>query len=496
MRRRALLALAGSSLAGLAGCTTGNGDPTDPSDSGRTATATERRTATETPTPLTTEEIEPPDPGTETPEHETDPPGDTDTTDEGPDGPIDVDLQTVEYVAGAYEVSEGRGIDPDDVVPESEIPPALREALFAATDDGRAEFEDASDEMLAAIDELHAHDEGYVELEGTRYEFEHTFPTVVLELADEDLEEYDEDRLLTEDESHDLDSEAVDAFVTTLTAQGTHIPRAEYRRCIVPPAVESFLESYDYLEDHRGVSRIERSVRHGSSPHAIEVRELTDEDMWGREVVDAASLDDDVVAFIERVLESDHRAPAQASVDRTQYFTDDVPESFLDVFGHRDFPYVRLDGTVYSVGAGRPRYEGVPVEVTVEEHDDDRKFALTVSPAPDRADTEVEDSFTFTARGAFPSVLWVTHDGERHLLESPDYEKSKWRRADGERRPSNQVLETADPADEFAATYTVPAELPAGTYVSRGVFRISWSVPGQTEGEHASYPFELRITVG
>jgi hypothetical protein len=41
--------------------------------------------------------------------------------------------------------------------------------------------------------------------------------------------------------------------------------------------------------------------------------------------------------------------------------------------------------------------------------------------------------------------------------------------------------------------HVVPESLPAGIHVSRGLFLLSWGVPGQTPEEHESYPFEVEI---
>lgn len=490
MRRRALLTTVGCTVVGVAGCTGG----TDRTDTPRDESPTETDRPTATGGPTTTDAD-----GTETP-------GEPETTDtptaDGPDGPIDVEFRQVEYVASAFPVSASRGIDPDHVVPEDEIPTALRDALLVAREDGRFETDSVSEDVLAAIDEFRGSHSGtlypYVELDGSNYEFDHTTPTFVAELADEDLDEYDEDRLLPADERWDVEPEEVEAFVRTLTASGTHVPRAEYRRSILPDAVAEFIERYDYLEDHQGVSRIRTTVRHEDPPHAIEVTALTEADMWGRPVVDESELEDQLVAFFERVLESEHRAPTLPSTDRSLYYADDVPDSYSDLV-EDDAPYVRLDDTVYAFGAGQPVYDGVPVDLSIEEGDDRREFTVTVSPAPENADSAVQDNFTFTGPGALPTVLWVTHDDQRHLLDSPAYERAKWRprdtSPDGDPLPINQVLETASPRDEIAATYAVPEALPAETYVSRGLFNISWSVPDQTEGRYAAYPFELLITV-
>lgn len=474
MNRRAVLAGLGGSLAGLAGCFTVT-DTTDTPDENETPTDT-AITTDQSPTETRTET----------------------------DGAISVELRHVEYVANAYEPASGRGIDPDDVVPAEEISDVLREALYEARAGG-FETESLPDGLLAAIDEFRTYATGvlkpYVELDGTSYEFDPTVPTFVAELEEDTLDDYDEDRLLRADERRDLESEAVESFVRALTARGPEIPRSEYRRSAVPEAVAAFLDEYDYLEDQHGVSRITTIVRHADPPYTITLHELTTEDMWGQPVVEEAALDGELVAFFERVLDSEHRKPALPSPDRRQYFTGEVPEAYSGFADEYESPpYVRLDGTVYNIVVGQPRYERIPVSVSIEEADAaSRAFTLTVSPAPGKPDDEIEGPFTFTGRGALPSVLWVVHDGERYLLDSPGYETAGWRDAPADskrdRRPSNQVLESVHANEELSATYTVPDVLPEGTYVSRGLFYLSWSVPDRTPGDHAAYPFELLVTI-
>jgi hypothetical protein len=492
MRRRPLLAIVGSSVATIAGCSSRN-DGDNPSSTDEEPTDKDGSD-----TPSEADDSVPPE---QTTQNERPTEGDETAAS------ISVDLQTVEYVASTYEPPTGRGVNPDDILPEEDIPTVLREALYEARD-GTFETDTASEAMLTALDELRQSNNvehyPYVELDGTNYRFEPTFPTFVAELGESDLDEYDEDRLLREDEHKKLESDAVEEFVDKLIARGTHFPRDEYRRFVRPDAVTDFLAKYDYLEDSSGVSRIETTVRNQEPPFTIELQELTEEDMWGRPVVDEAELDDTLVAFFERALESDHRGPAQTSVDRTQYFTDDVPDAYFEIvegyIDQREFPYFKLDGTVYSISVAETNYDGVPVTVSIDEHEEGRAFDLTLSPSPENAATDIEDSFTFTSRGALPSVLWVTHGGERYLLDSPDYEKDRWRDApddpERDRRPSNQVLETADANEKISATYTVPDELPDGTHVSRGEFNISWSLPDKIQGERAAYPFELLVTVG
>jgi len=428
--------------------------------------------------------------------------GSGDERSDGGDGPaaaLDVEIRTVPHVVTAYEPSPSRGIDPEHVVPEAEVPDALRDPLIEARV-GRFETDDPDDALLAAVDEFRVYDRGelrpYVELDGTRYAFDPTLPTFAAELVDEAAEGYDEDRVLREaGRRDDLGSEAVDTFVNALTADGPNTARGEYRRCLLPDDVAAFLGEYDYLEDGRGVSRIRTAPENEDPPYAITARELTEEDMWDGPVVDESELDDEVVAFFERALASRHRGPALTTPDRSQYFADDVPDAYEEfAAGYDESPYYRLDGTVYRIVVGDPRYDRLPVSVSVAAVEDaEREFALRVAPAPENADGDAEGPYTFTSRGALPSALWAFRDDERvplDIVETEGVDGPQPSRSDGE------ALESVAAGGELAATYAVPEELPADTYVSRGLFRVSWGVPGRTPDEYGAYPFELEIAVG
>ncbi|CDK39800.1 hypothetical protein [Halorubrum sp. AJ67] len=464
MDRRALLSAAGASLVPLSGCVgddLGVAPSTNGTDGGPTGT-------------------------------------DGGQSGDGSTASLDVELRTVPHVVTAYEPSPSRGVDPEHVVPEAEVPAALRDPLDAALDGG-FETDDPDNALLSAVDEFRVYDRGelkpYVELDGTRYVFEHAMPTFTAELADEEADEYDEDRVFRESrERDDIDSAAVETFVDALTAYGPNVARGEYRRCDRPEAVAEFLDEYDYLEDGRGLSRIETAVENAEPPHAITARELTEGDMWDRPVVDESELDGTVVTFFERALASDHRKPALPGDDRSQLFAAEVPDAYGDLAaGYDEPPYYRIDGTVYDVRVGESMYDRVPVSVSVAASEDAaREFTLSVAPAPERADGEAEGPYTFTSRGALPSALWVFDDGKRRSLdiaETEGIEGPRPRRSDGE------ALESLTASDEMVATYAVPESLPADTYVSRGTFRVSWGVPGQTPDEYGAYPFELAIAV-
>ncbi|EMA60369.1 hypothetical protein [Halorubrum kocurii] len=469
MDRRALLSAIGGSVVAFSGCAEDAG--TDPAangtDGGTTGTDGQRS-------------------------------DDGEGSDDGTSGSVDVELRTVSHVVTAYEPSPSRGIDPEHVVPEAEVPAALREPLAEARDGG-FETDDPDDALLAAVDEFRVYDSGqlkpYVELDGTRYAFDPTLPTFTAELLDEPADEYDEDRVLREARERDeIDSAAVETFVDALTSDGPSVARAEYRRCDLPDAVAAFLDEHDYLADQFGVSRIRTAVENEDPPYAITVRELSTEDMWERPVIDESELDAELVTFFERALASEHREPALPGDDRSQLFADDVPDAYEAFTAERDDPvYYQIDGTVYDIGVGEPRYDRLPVSVSVAPSEDaPREFALAVAPAPGNVDDDVEGPYTFTSRGALPSALWVLNDGERWPLEIVESDGVEGPRPS---RPDGEALESVEAGGEMTATYAVPESLPAGTYVSRGLFGMSWGVTGQTPDEHGTYPFDLGITI-
>ena len=417
---------------------------------------------------------------------------------DGASGSIEVELRTVPHVVTAYEPSPSRGIDPEHVVPEDEVPTALRDPLAEARDGG-FESDNPSDALLAAVDEFRTYDRGelkpYVELGGARYAFDPTLPTFTAELLDEEATGFDEDRVLREARQRDdLDSAAVETFVNALTAYGANVARGAYRRCALPDAVDAFLDEYDYLEDQFGVSRIETTVENEDPPYAITARELTTEDMWDRPVADESDLNGELVSFFERALASPHRKPTLSTPDRSQYFTDRVPAAYDELAAAYDTtPYYRIDDAVYRIAVGESRYDRLPVSVSVASSDGaSHEFALAVAPAPGNVDGDIEGPYTFTSQGALPSALWVLDDGERWPLEIVESDGIEGPRPSS---PDGEALESVEAGGEMTATYAVPESLPAGTYVSRGLFGMSWGVTGQTPDEHGTYPFELGITV-
>ena len=269
---------------------------------------------------------------------------------------------------------------------------------------------------------------------------------------------------------------------------------------MLPDAVGAFLDEYEYIEDLHGIGRIETTYRNAEPPHTITLRELTDEDRWGEPVLTEAELDDELVAFFQQARASEHRWHTTKPDGPVVDYTDSVPAAYFDLVDETEsVPHIQLEETVYRIAVRQPAYDRIPVTISVDEHDAGaREFTIQISPAPESTETEIEDTITVSADGALPSVLWITDDTDRYLLDSPSYSTVNWESPDDSeatRRPTNEVQDTVTSDDEIAATYTVPEDLSSGTYHSWGEFRVSWNVPDRRPPVNRQYPFELQITI-
>jgi len=465
--------------------------------------------------------------------------------DGGKESSLDVTLEPVSYLAGAARPREirQREVDPDDVRAEDEIPAVLREALYDALDGG-FETDSVSDELLAAVDELrsprgnHALLRPYVRLDGTLHFFEPKFPTLVVRLADETVEdgEYDPDDTITHDAvdgGHDDLSGEAEMLVERIAWDGTpNRARVPYRVSRVPEGIESFLDRYEYIEDERGVSRIEVERRHWEPPYTIEIRELGDEHRYGRPVIDEDDLGTDLRRFLRGVVSRSGDDPSPP------YTTDEVPAAYFERIGTGDprtDPFVRIDGTVYYVGVTESAHDRLPVDASIEPapsgEDGQLQFTMTVEATDSGPDTSVagDGPVELFSHVGLPSVLWIRHDDERHLLNSDAYEypvdservtttatdaamllqaggqefelmqaeteneSTRWSLdLDVERIRETTVVEPLPVGDDLSATYDVPAAVPEGTYTARGFFGATWDDGTGTQQE--LYLFEVELS--
>ena len=353
-RRRTVLALAGSTLAGLAGCATDSGSNPSDETPDTTPTGTPNTTPTKTPDGSSGENT-----------------GDqSDRSEEADSGmTAQVDLSTASYLAGAVPVEEFEYQRQENTSqPMSAFPAAFADAVREAHDGG-FQTDDPSEELLAALDEITKPrtrirwSEPIVELDGNAYVVEPHLPVLELRLGEELLAEYDESRTVSSE--GEFEHEEVESLVRRIGWDGKpNTARGSYKRSLVPDEVEAFLDEYDYVEDERGVSRIVVERHNWEPPYTIELREFTAEDRWDREVHDLRTLDDDLREFLESVLESG------TGVSTPPVVTDEVPASYFETLAPDEEggegPLLRVGGTVYRVHVVEGSHEAIPVSVTAE----------------------------------------------------------------------------------------------------------------------------------
>lgn len=493
-RRRTLLALAGSAVAGLAGCASDSGSDT-PGE-----------------TPDTTPDDSLDDNSEDTPGGNA---GETpDETPEAKQPSVQVDLSTPSYLVGAVPADDfpRTARDATEAKPVSTFPDPLANALRQA-EDGGFETDDPSEELLAALDEARSRSyrrltELSVRIDGTDYVAELEFPELDLQLEEQLLEEYDADRVISIEGPFETDK--IGVVVRRIGWDGTpETARGRYVISQVPDDIEAFLDRYDYIEDHKGVSSIQVTRHNWEPPYSIELREYTEEDRWGRDIVDLQTLDSDLQALLRTAVE------AGDWINGPPVVTDDVPESYFQRFqdeaGKENSPLVRFDDTVYRITVSEGTQETIPISLSVAPAtptaDGLARFTVTVEVTDDKPEATVAtgESVDLHSQIGLPSALWITHDDEHHLLNSDQYEIPVTSENDG----SAWSLDVEDPelgetavnkalaaGDELAATYTVPSTVPDGSYALAGSFGALWLEHSDDRSQTSGvFPYEIELAL-
>lgn len=478
MERRQYLWLTAGALSGLAGCGTGSQSSSrmEPSPT-RTPNDTVRAENGSDPSPTRS-------------------PGDTG---------VGVGIETARYLVRSFaQTQDQRAIDTEQITPAVEISNPLQTALEAAVDGGY-ETDTVSNELLSGIDRFRHNGGGYrfepyFSLDGTPYAFDPTVPVFVAHL-ETDIEDPDPDRTVGPDDLEGL-AEPVRDFVRTIGAFTVEVPRDEYRISIVPDAVETFLENYDYVRSPGGAGRIVTARVDPGPPYTIEASKLTTEDLWGRPVLAATSLPAHLRRFVETVVASDRRALVYPPL-RSEYRTDEIPGAYFDRLGPDQGPgsgpYVDLDGTFYAFRVTEIRRGKIPIAVSTAVVDE-RSFKVTITPSEEGSKPVIEGSVELEGRGALPSVLWIETMSNRYLLGSDAYDdirRSEPEGSNGEQRRIDNVERTeVPPGDELSATYRVPDAVPAGTYSAWGLVGVQWTRASDSRRfPTLVYPYQVVVTI-
>lgn len=414
------------------------------------------------------------------------------------DDGLGVTIETSRYLVRSFaQDREQRAIERDDITPLGEITDPLRSALEAAVE-GHFVTDAVGTDLLAAIDRFRHHGAGYrfepyFSVNGTPYAFDPTVPVFVAEL-ELDVEDPDPDRTVTQDDLDRLADPAA-TFVRTLGAYGTMVARDEYRISVVPPSVEALLERYDYVRDPSGVGRIVTRRLDPGPPYMIRADELTDDELWGRPVLQPEALPTDLRRFVRTVVASDRRTLVYPA-SRTEYRTDDLPAGYHEQLGRDQGPgsgpYVELDGTMYAFRVTDVRREHVPLEVSVASAGRDA-FELTVVPSEAGPKPAVDGPVEVAGTWSVPGPLWVQAGGERHRLDL--VETVVRGPGDDEARSVGDDETASIPVDgELVAAYAVPPAVPPGTYRAWGLVRVDW-VAAESGRASPTWPFPFQVVL-
>ncbi|PSP77477.1 hypothetical protein BRC81_09870 [Halobacteriales archaeon QS_1_68_20] len=416
---------------------------------------------------------------------------------------VDLDVTRYEYRLQGWELDPNRVRLPmSDATPVTDLDGPARDAVLTAIAEGRYETDDPPDAVLDGIEglDLVVHD-------GQYYSISHTFTEYVVQPgAEVDPGSVPDDEVVAQDAEVVEEHPSVREAVETLTVSGTHSPRLEYRTLRLPAELESFLDRYGYLRDSQGIFRIRSSVIRQFPPHTLTVDPATDEQLYGRPVLDGSSFDDPSRRLLRETLETRRRTamtvgepdPFHRGVQRT----DSVPLA-LERRVDRS-AYVRLDGSVYGFRVDHVHWDRQPFDLSVRvadpgvDPDDPAATELTATNATSR-------SAELTVPGLVPfGVLWAIPDGEGESIqlwndrfESSDHVAVE----DGVAVPdSYQGDLTVHAGESVRRTYEFgrdPAAVTADEYTVWGSLWARWSTPGQGRYDRNAgiYPYELSLTV-
>ncbi len=295
-------------------------------------------------------------------------------------------------------------------------------AVETAIEDGEYETDEADDSLLEGLFGLQ-----YVDHEGTVYDIAYTMPEYVLSGHDVPESEVDHDRTIASGDDTiraiGPDNRETASAVTTVLAseRDGEASDREYRAPVLDDHLAEFLEEYEYVAypgdgqngpEPEGYVELELDYRDPGPPYTITATELTDEQRYGRTVVD-------IETYPEPTAEA-----LRAAADRQPLRTDERPDGIDDVLDTD--AYVRIDGDVYAVDLTTVDHDETPVALEITDVDpDDRSFTLELS-----ADSEPAVLFggapaPFGLLGAYPVVDGEidTSDG-RKILWSDSYDKS------------------------------------------------------------------------
>lgn len=411
-----------------------------------------------------------------------------------------ISLTRETYLAKAWTTPQDRFRFPKgDSVPLTELNEAVREVVRTAIESPPYTTQEASEALRDHLDDVHL-----VTFEGTVWAVEHTFPTVTIRL-DTDISgtESVKERTVASDSEVVQSNDAISDVVWTIAPHGTETEPRPYETARLDPAVQAFLDTYDYIETPRGVGEIVISRTNRTPPHTVRAREATDEELYGRRIREAADYGPPTRDLIERLLASDRKTPGHYQDRIHTLYPDDIPRAFARDLDHGS-SYVRVNEAVYGFDTRHVHWDELPLELHASVLGDN-----TASEDPIDIQLSVQNSGGATVElsmaGLAPfGVLWAYGPGGEYVLWNDAYEQTDKVLLQNDTIIPERTAERAlPPAQSHSATYRLGHDylgppLESGTYEVFGTLWANWP-PYESAKKYdwrsQLFPYTLTITV-
>lgn len=390
-----------------------------------------------------------------------------------------------------------------DATPLSDLEDPVRAAVEAAIETDRYETDDPSTALLRGVDAL-----GMVADGDDYYLFAHTFTEHILNLAlGVDPETVPEDAVVDREADTVRERPSVAEAVDTVTPHGTHAPSQEYRTLVLTDELSAFLDEYDYVSHAAGVGRLEYAVERQFPPYTLSADEATEEEVYGRRVVDAASFAPETRDLVRKTLDTHRRTPVRLDDQYRRVGAlrpGSVPYELERGVDRGEL--LRVDGSLYHFRVGHAHWDQQPMELAATLTD-----GTVASGDPAAVRLSVRNAGDHAARVGVPGllpfgILWAAPEsggGASVQLWSEDYERSDLVRVeDGVARPDSYRHErVVDAGDAVSQTYAFGRDvdaLAATTYAVWGVLWVRWP-SHDAEPKHdwnaGIFPYELTFDV-
>lgn len=385
------------------------------------------------------------------------------------------------------------GLPEEDIVALPDLDQPTRDAVATAITDGRFATSDPSTALLDGIDDV-----TFVEYRGTYYDISHTFPTFTLRFDEVAPASAPDDRTVELDSEVVESDEMIEEAIYTVAPFGTHNPIRPYTTTRLSDPLREFLARYDYVRSGDMVGELVLSTTERTPPHTVTATEATDEQLYGRPVLEYDSFTPKSRDLIRRTLDDERKTPLSHQDTHHSIFPSDIPDRLDRRLDHESY-FVRVDGTIFGFSARHLHWEDLPVEIAATAIDD------SVEDSPARIELRAKNTGTRSVELAMPGiapfgVLVAYGPGGEHYLWTPEYDRSDVVRKYGDPVPETRDEFTLGEGNRVATTYQFGRDgrVEPGEYQVPGFVWARWpTAPGQERHDWRSeiFPYTLTLAV-